>query len=92
MMAFSFLGPLIASVLYVVVFQKAGFRGPMLAFCAAPVLGALLSRMLIGLMSYAGPIFSLAFLVPMAFSLAPLFILAFKAWPPVSAAPTHTEK
>ncbi|MFZ1727148.1 MAG: hypothetical protein WBO29_14280 [Albidovulum sp.] len=92
MMELQFLGPIVASVLYVIIFQKAGFRGPILIVCAAPIVGALLSRMLIGLLSFAGPLFSLAFLVPLAFSLAPLFILAFRAWPPVSVAAIQTEK
>ncbi|MCU9847122.1 hypothetical protein OEZ60_03805 [Defluviimonas sp. WL0024] len=93
MMVLSFLGPLVASVLYVVVFQKAGFRGPILSVCAAPVLGLLLSRALIGTLHMEGGMV-FAFLIPTALSLAPLFVLAFMAWPPVGAPAdrTSTEK
>lgn len=83
MMILSLLGPLIASVLYVIVFQKAGFRGPILAVSAAPVLAALLSRALIGSL-YMGGGMALAFLVPAALSLAPLLVLALMAWPPAA--------
>lgn len=81
MMILSFVEPLIASVLYVVVFQKAGFRGPILAVSAAPVLAALLVHALVGNF-YMGGGMALAFLVAAAISLAPLLVLAFMAWPP----------
>jgi hypothetical protein len=89
MMISAFLGPLIASVLYVIVFQQAGFRGPILAVSAAPVLAALLSRALIGLF-YTGGGMAFAFLIPTALSLVPLLVLAFMAWPPVYPSATHT--
>ncbi|MDI3335020.1 hypothetical protein QKW60_01230 [Defluviimonas aestuarii] len=89
MMIFAFLGPLIASVLYVIVFQKAGFRGPILFVCAAPLLGALFGRALIGAF-YAGGGMAFAFLIPTVLSLAPLLVLAFMAWPPVDPSVTRT--
>jgi hypothetical protein len=89
MMIFAFLGPLIASVLYVVVFQKAGFRGAILAVCAAPVLGVLLSHALISMLYMGGGV-AIAFLIPTALSLAPLLVLAFMAWPPVNMPDART--
>ncbi|WP_284164463.1 hypothetical protein, partial [Frigidibacter sp. SD6-1] len=53
MMGLSFLGPILASVLYVIVFQKAGFRGAILAVCAGPLLGAL-AGFVMGRVAYAG--------------------------------------
>jgi hypothetical protein len=89
MMIFSLLGPLVASVLYVIVFQKAGFRGAILGVCAAPILGAFLGRALIGAF-YAGGGMAFAFLIPTVLSLAPLLVLAFMAWPPVDPSATRT--
>ncbi|MGB3177187.1 MAG: hypothetical protein WBA90_04840 [Albidovulum sp.] len=89
MMVFSFLGPVVASVLYVIVFQKAGFRGARLAVCAAPVLSAVLSNALMGFM-YMGEGSMFAFiLITTVLSFAPLLVLAFKAWPPVVSPPPH---
>ncbi len=83
MMILSFLGPVIASVLYVIVFQKAGFRGPVMFVCAAPVLGAVLTRVLVAsLVMGGGPMIGV-FLISALLSLAPLLVLAFMAWPPV---------
>lgn len=82
----SILPSLIASVLYVIVYQKAGFRGAMLALAACPVLATLLSRYLFGLTSAFG---AGLFLLPAALSLAPLAVLAFASWPP--AAPQRGE-
>lgn len=83
MMGFQFLMPLIAAVLYVIVFQKAGFRGPILAVAAGPILGALLTHGMYGLMGYYGPG---VLLVSIPLGLLPLLVLAFKSWPPVGAA------
>ena len=94
MMILSFLGPVIASVLYVVVFQKAGFRGALMFVCAGPVVGALLTRALVSSMVIGGGSMAGVFLLSAVLSLAPLFVLAFKAWPPVAApgAQISTEK
>ena len=80
----SFLGPVVASVLYVIVFQKAGFRGPILFVCAAPVLGAILTRLLVASMVMAGGPMAGVFLLSAALTLAPLIVLAFVAWPPAT--------
>ena len=94
MMGFQFLGPILASVLYVIVFQKAGFKGTILAFCVAPVLGSVLSFGMIGMMAAGcygpGMMFLPVFSIPLM--LLPLLILAFKPWPPVAAANTRSEK
>ncbi len=82
MMILSFLGPVIASVLYVIVFQKAGFRGAILFVCAAPVLGAILTRILVASLVMGGGPMVGVFLISAALSLAPLLVLAFMAWPP----------
>ena len=91
MMGFQFLGPILASVLYVMVFQKAGFKGPILAFCAAPVLGPVLS---FGMMAGGGygPGMMVLPLISIPLALLPLLILAFKPWPPVAAPNTRSEK
>jgi hypothetical protein len=88
MMAFQFLGPIIASVLYVIVFQKAGFGGPMPAFCAAPLLGAFLTFLMVGM---GGMVVALV-LINLPLSLLPLLILAFMPWPPVAAGNSPSEK
>ncbi len=84
MMVFQFLGPALASVLYVIVFQKAGFNGAMLAFCAAPILGSALWWVLMPL--FGSGRMMLIPLITIPLTLLPLLILAFKSWPPVSAA------
>jgi hypothetical protein len=92
-MLFQLVGPIIASVLYVIVFQKAGFKGAIMFVCAAPVVGALfVGGLMAGMMGYSGAAAPLLFLMSWVLSLAPLLVLAFMAWPPVSAATTHTEK
>ena len=93
MMALPFLGPILASVLYVIVFQKAGFRGGILAVCATPILGAALTVMMVRMMIYsAGPAMMLVPLITIPLALLPLILLAFMAWPPVSVAPSSSEK
>lgn len=94
MMAFQFLTPIIASVLYVIVFQKAGFKGAILAVCAGPVIGAVLTQMMIGMLMSGGygPRMMLLPLISIPFALAPLLVLAFKSWPPVTASTIRSEK
>jgi hypothetical protein len=94
MMAFQFLTPIIASVLYVMVFQKAGFKGAILAVCAGPVVGAILTHLMIGMMMSGGfgPGMMLLPLISIPFALAPLLVLAFKSWPPVAAPTIRSEK
>lgn len=88
MMIFSFISPLIASVLYVIVMQKAGFRGAVLGIAALPLASAVASWLLIGGGYYmGGGLFGLAFLLPMVLSLVPLLVLAFVPWPPVGDTP-----
>lgn len=82
MMILSLLGPVVASVLYVIVFQKAGFRGGILFVCAFPVLAAILTRILVSAMVMGGGELPAVFLLSEALSLAPLIVLAFMAWPP----------
>ena len=89
MMALQFLGPILASVLYVIVFQKAGFRGGILAVCATPILGAVVTVMTI---FFAGAGMMLIRLITLPLALLPLILLAFMAWPPVSVAPSSSEK
>ncbi|WP_284176646.1 hypothetical protein [Frigidibacter sp. SD6-1] len=90
MMGLSFLGPILASVLYVIVFQKAGFRGAILAVCAGPLLGAL-AGFVMGRVAYAGGGMPMSFaaiiLISLPLSLLPLLVLAFKSWPPVGGPP-----
>ncbi len=90
MMALQILGHIVASVLYVIIFQKAGLRGAWLAVCATPLLSAALAQVMIrGLMGGGMMILPLV-LIPL--SLAPLLVLAFKSWPPVRvAANTRSE-
>jgi len=93
MMAFQIVGPLIASVLYVIVFQKAGFRGGILAVCFAPVLGSVLTAFLVrAMIAGGGGGMMLLPLVSLPLGLLPLVLLAFMAWPPAPAAPLSTEK
>lgn len=88
MMIFSFISPLIASVLYLIVFQKAGFRGAVLGVAALPLASAVVSWLLIGGGYYmGGGLLGLAFLLPMVLSLVPLLVLAFVPWPPVGDTP-----
>ena len=89
-----FLYPVLASVLQLIVFQKAGFRGAILIVCALPVVGAFVTHALIGaMMTGSFPMIGVT-LVSAAFLLAPLLVLAFAAWPPVEplAARATTEK
>ncbi len=84
MAALQFIGPVVASVLYVIIFQKAGFRGAMLAVAAAPLLGALVMHLGLKAMIAGGMRgFMLVPLITIPLSLLPLLVLAFKAWPPV---------
>ncbi len=88
MMILSFIAPLVASVLYVIVFQKAGFRGPIVALAAGPIAAALVSRLMFGgPYGMTGLIQTGLFLVPAALSLAPLAVLAFATWPPTGENP-----
>lgn len=82
LMTAQILVPIIASVLYVIVFQKAGMKGPILAVCAGPVLAVALVYVMSVL---TGGIIALVVVSPIL-SLLPLAILAFKSWPPVAAA------
>ncbi len=94
MMALQFLGPVIASVLYIIVFQKAGFKGPILAVSAAPILGSVVSMLLIRTLVAGGGGPGMMILIPfisIPLSLLPLLVLAFKSWPPVAAANTRSE-
>ena len=50
MLILPFLAPVVASVLYIIVFQKAGFRGGLMFVCAGPVAGAILTRILVSTM------------------------------------------
>jgi hypothetical protein len=84
MLILSLLGPVIASVLYVVVFQKAGFRGGILFVCACPVIGAILTRLLVSTLVMGWGGVPAVFLLSGALSLAPLIVLAFMTWPPAS--------
>mgnify|MGYP001223826853 CR=1 FL=1 len=90
MMGLSFLGPLVATVLYVIIFQKAGFRGAILLVCGGPILAALVSmamgRMAYGFGGMAMPYVAML-LISLPLSLLPLFVLAFKPWPPVGGPP-----
>lgn len=90
----SFIEPIAASLLLVIVFQKAGFRGAVLWLCAAPVLGAVMWRVLfLPVAGYASPEAAVAIvaLAVLPVSLLPLLVLAFKTWPPVPAASGFSE-
>ena len=81
MMAIQFLTPLVTTFLYVIVYQKAGFRGPMLLVAGAPILAALLTFVLIRMMG----VYSMGLaLLSIPVGLLPLFVLALKSWPPVN--------
>jgi len=93
MMMMSFVGPVIAAILYVIVFQKAGFGGAILAVGAAPLLGPVLFHAGLRLVDYGlGPVLMLLQLGMMLLNLLPLLVLAFKSWPPVAAPNSHSEK
>lgn len=93
MMAFQFLGPVISAVLYVIVFQKAGFKGAVLAVCATPILGLIVFQMMFHLIGYGYGVGMMALpLVGIVLSLLPLAVLAFKSWPPVAAPNSRSEK
>lgn len=85
MMALQFVGPLVASILYVIVFQKAGFRGGILLVCAAPILSVLLTMLFVRMIAAGsmGPAMMAIPLITIPLSLLPLLILAFVSWPPV---------
>lgn len=89
MMVFQFIGPLIAAILYVVIFQKAGFRGAILAVAAAPLVGIVAFLSLVRLVTFGGLSIGLLSLLTASLSLLPLLCLAFLAWPP---APASSEK
>jgi len=92
MMTMSFIGPAIAAVLYVIIFQKVGFRGAWLAVCAAPLLGSGLFFAAFQLTDFGyGPVLMLLQLGMMLLNLLPLLVLAFKSWPPVAAPNSHSE-
>lgn len=97
MMALRLVIPIVASILYVVIFQKAGFRGAWLAICAAPVVvPALVSGLVKLLFNGIDPptmmrAFAVLFFVDIPLTLLPLLVLAFKSWPPVAAPNTRSE-
>lgn len=93
-MAVQFLGPIVATILYVIVFQKAGFKGAMLGFCVAPLVASAINQALMGMMltGSMGPRYMLVPLVLIPLSMLPLLILAFKSWPPVTAPTIRSEK
>ena len=93
MMVLEFIGPVLASVLYVVVFQKARFKGAILAFCATPILGVFAWIWANWIVYAHGPVemFYYLSLIYVPFSLLPLLVLAFKSWPPVAAPKTPSE-
>jgi hypothetical protein len=84
MLILPFLAPVVASVLYVIVFQKAGFRGGLMFVCAGPVAGAILTRILVSTMVMGDGPMAGVFLFSAALSLMPLIVLAFLAWPPAA--------
>lgn len=92
MMIFQYAGPLLAAVLYVIVFQKAGFRGPILAVCAGPLVGFVATMFLIRILAPSPGTMMLIPLISIPLSLLPLILLAFMAWPPVAAPRNSTEK
>ncbi|WP_413875917.1 hypothetical protein [Albidovulum sp.] len=91
MLILPLLGPVVASVLYVIVFQKAGFRGGLMFVCAGPVAGAILTRILVSTMVMSGGPIAGIYLLSAALSLAPLIVLAFRAWPPIPGPKISTE-
>ncbi|MGB7268466.1 MAG: hypothetical protein WBC90_02965 [Albidovulum sp.] len=76
-----YIEPLLASVLYAIVFQKAGFRGALLGLCASPIVALVLTTMLYQLPEIDG---MLIYALSVPLYLLPLLILAFKSWPPVA--------
>ncbi|MFN6952060.1 MAG: hypothetical protein ACK4NE_05660 [Albidovulum sp.] len=84
MMILSLLGPVLASVLFVIVFQKAGFRGPILLVTAGLAVAAILTRVLVPGMVTGGGAMAGVFLLSALLSIAPLVVLAFMAWPPAA--------
>lgn len=89
-LALQMIGPFLASLLYVMVFQKAGFRGLMLTVCGGPLIGVAVTHWAIRSAQAGSPEmldYLSAVLVPL--SLLPLIILAFLRWPPVPARPSE---
>ncbi len=84
MLILSLLGPVAASILYVIVFQKAGFRGGLMFVCAGPVVGAILTHIVLASAVMDWGRLPAVFLLSGALSLAPLIALAFMAWPPAT--------
>lgn len=85
MMALQFIGPVLASILYVIVYQKAGFRGAILGVCAMPLVSIVLTMVFVRMLASGGMMgpMMLIPLVTIPLSLLPLIILAFAKWPPV---------
>ncbi len=87
--------PIVASILYFLVYKKAGFSGGMLAFCFAPILGTIVplaGSVGIGLTGMGelshtmGPgaemmmVFGFA-MIGNLLAMVPLIVLAFAGWP-----------
>jgi hypothetical protein len=84
------IGPFLACLLYVMVFQKAGFRGLIYVVCASPLIGVGVTQWAIRQAQAGAPHvldYLSAVLVPL--SLLPLIILAFLRWPPVPSRPSE---
>ena len=67
----------------------------MLFICAGPVVGAVLTHLMIRMMMAGGPGPGMMILplIAIPFALArPLLVLAFKSWPPVAAPTIRSEK
>ena len=95
----SLIFPIAASILFFFIYQKAGFSGAILAFCAAPVLAALLPLAGWFAVSLGGMgtlensmggqatvmvIIALSVIGNLV-AMLPLAILAFKTWPDEAA-------
>ncbi len=90
MNALYFVGPVVAAALYVMIFQKAGFRGAVYAVCALPLVELAVTRFAI-MQAQGGSTAILDYLpfVMLPLSLLPLIVLAFLPWPPAPARPSE---
>jgi hypothetical protein len=90
MTVFYYIGPVVAVALYVMIFQKAGFRGAVFAVCALPLIELAVTRWAI-MQAQNGSSAILDYLpfVLLPLSLLPLIVLAFLRWPPAPVRPSE---
>jgi hypothetical protein len=90
MMILHYIGPVVAVALYVMIYQKAGFRGAAYAVCALPLIELAATRWAI-MQAQSGSSAVLDYLpfLLLPLSLLPLIVLAFLPWPPAPVRPSE---